>query len=79
MGGKRMIITLPEEDKAWLATYGRIHHISAAEAVRMAIQQLKNGSSMDSCQTLLDRTRGLWKNGDGLKYQEEIRSEWHSK
>ena len=27
-------------------------------------------------ETLLAQTRGLWKHGDGLRYQENIRNEW---
>jgi len=30
----------------------------------------------DAFQSLLDTTKGLWQQGDGLMYQEKLRSEW---
>ena len=41
MPGIRMIITLSEEDKRWLASYSHAHQISVAEAVRKGIRKLK--------------------------------------
>jgi hypothetical protein len=79
MGSKRMIITLPDEDKAWLTSYSKANNISAAEAIRQAIRNLKNGSEIDTYRALLESTRGTWMKEDGLKYQEKIRSEWDSR
>ncbi len=28
---------------------------------------------------LLQKTRGVWRGGDGLKFQEQIRSEWENR
>jgi hypothetical protein len=42
MAGNRTIITLPEEDKQWLESYSRAHHISMAEAIRRGIRKLKD-------------------------------------
>ena len=33
----------------------------------------------DTFDELLLKTRGLWKQGDGLNYQEKIRDEWNRK
>lgn len=45
MGSQRMIITLPDEDKAWLEGYSKAHNISAAEAIRRGIRALSQGGA----------------------------------
>jgi len=76
MRGKRIIITLPEEDKIWLESYSKASQVSVAEAIRQGIRQLKESMGTDTYNTLIQNTRGVWKKGDGLGYQEKIRSEW---
>lgn len=76
MASTRTLITLPAEDKRWLADYSRTHGISMAEAVRRAICNLKSCERQNLYGSLLKRTRGLWRKGDGLTYQRDIRSEW---
>jgi len=78
MASTRTIITLPEEDKHWLEAYSNVHKISVAEAIRQGIQTLKNSKTEQTYRQLVMKTVGLWKKGDGLEYQEKIRSEWHS-
>jgi len=78
MGSKRTIITLPEEDKLWLESYSKAYRISVAEAIRQGIKGLKESMAQSTYDTLVQNTRGVWKKGDGLKYQERIRSEWES-
>lgn len=43
-------------------------------AVRLLHDQME--STKPSTDELLENTRGLWKHGDGLAYQEKIRDEW---
>jgi 6-phosphogluconate dehydrogenase len=76
MGSKRIIITLPEEDKQWLEGYSRAYRISVAESIRQGIKRLKESETQGTYDTLVQNTRGVWKKGDGLKYQERIRAEW---
>ena len=76
MASTRTLITLPAEDKRWLADYSRTHGISMAEAVRRGIYNLKACERLNLYGSLLERTRGLWRKGDGLAYQSDIRSEW---
>jgi len=76
MRGKRTIITLPEEDKIWLESYSKAYQVSVAEAIRQGIRQLKESMGTDTYNTLIKNTRGVWKKGDGLGYQEKIRLEW---
>lgn len=76
MGAKRMIVTLPEEVKAWLQGYSRTHGISVAEAIRQGIDRLREEDGQELYRRLLEETRGLWRQGDGLDYQRKMRAEW---
>jgi hypothetical protein len=77
MAGNRTIITLPEEDKQWLESYSRAHHISMAEAIRRGIRKLKDVEREGTYRMHVRNSSGIWKSGDGLTYQEKIRSDWH--
>lgn len=79
MINKRTIITLPDEDKAWLEAYSKTRNISMAEAIRQGIRKLKESLQPDNYRTLLKQTKGKWKAGDGLDYQSNIRAEWDSR
>ena len=78
MGSIRTIITLSEEDKKWLESYSNVHQVSVAEAIHQGIRRLKDAELKETYRVLVQSTKGLWKKGDGLKYQRKIRSEWHS-
>ena len=79
MGGQRIIITISPEDKVWLESYSKAHNISKAEAVRQGIRRLRLLEEKDTYETLIETTRYVWREGDGLKYQERLRSEWDDK
>jgi hypothetical protein len=76
MGTRRIIISIPEEDKLWLEGYSKTEKISLAEAIRQGIGQLKKSKGQKTYQKLVEKTRGTWKKGDGLAYQEKLRAEW---
>lgn len=76
MRSKRMIITLSEEDKLWLESYSKAYRISVAEAIRHGIMKLRESMGKKTYQMIVRNTKGIWEKGDGLKYQEDIRSEW---
>jgi hypothetical protein len=76
MKSTRTIITISEDDKKWLESYGRANKVSVAEAVRRGIYILRESSKKKTYQHLVKETEGIWKKGDGLKYQENERSEW---
>jgi 6-phosphogluconate dehydrogenase len=78
MASKRTIITLSEEDKQWLESYSRAHQVSLAEAIRQGIRRLKDAEFEKTYQAIVQNTRGIWKEGDGFKYQRKSRSEWDS-
>jgi hypothetical protein len=73
MPAKRIIITIPHEDKLWLDGYAKANKISVAAAIRQGISLLKEGQRQKAYQELLESTCGIWKKGDGLSYQQEIR------
>jgi hypothetical protein len=79
MASVRTIITLSEEDKQWLESYSSLHHMSVAEAVRRGIRKLKEAEFSENYKTLVLNSKGLWKKGDGLTYQKQIRTEWDSR
>jgi hypothetical protein len=78
MPSKRTIITISDTEKRWLMNYTKAHGISMAEAVRRGIACLKASQSSGSYQKIVNETKGIWAKGDGLRYQEQLRSEWES-
>ena len=78
MGSKRTIITISEKEKQWLGTYTKTHGISMAEAIRKGIACLKTSGNLTTYRKVVSNTQGIWAKGDGLKYQEQLRSEWES-
>ena len=78
MASVRTIITISQEDKQWLESYSSLHNMSVAEAIRRGIRKLKAAEFLENYQTLVLNSKGLWKKGDGLNYQKQIRTEWNS-
>ena len=78
MRNKRIIVTIAPEDKTWLKSYSKARNISTAEAVRQGIRRLRQSTSHETYQTLIETTRCIWRKGDGLTYQQRLRSEWHA-
>jgi hypothetical protein len=76
MATRRIIISIPDEDKLWLEGYSKVHQISVAEAIRQGIGELKKSRRQHTYQQLVERTGGIWKKGDGLVYQVRVRAEW---
>lgn len=76
MKSARTIITISEQEKRWLTAYSGLHGVSLAEAVRRGIACLKAAEGHTAYQKLVHNTGGIWKRGDALRYQEDIRSEW---
>jgi len=76
MGNRRTIITIPEKDRAWLEVFSKTRGISLAEAIRRGIAELRQKEERNVYQRLVEETGGIWRKGEGLAYQEKIRSEW---
>jgi hypothetical protein len=76
MKSTRTIITISEQEKRWLAAYSGIHGVSLAAAVRKAIACLKVAEGNAAYRKLVQDSGGIWRRGDALQYQDEIRGEW---
>ncbi len=77
----RTIVTIDELDKNWLLKEAKREHVSMAELIRRAVKKYRTDSSHKdeplSLDDLLQQTRGIWSQGDGLEYQNRVRSEWN--
>jgi hypothetical protein len=55
----RTIISIPEDEKKWLMSYGKRHRISSAEAVRLAIREFRRkttGADANGGKVMEDRS-----------------------
>jgi len=71
----RTIISLEPEEKEWLERTAQAQGVSMARLIREAIRRLHQQEDV-SLDDLLNQTRGLWRQGDGLAYQRRLRKEW---
>ena len=75
----RTVISLHDEQKAWLDQQAALRCVSMASLIRQAVSEFRTREqrgSTPSFQELLKHTAGIWQAGDGLEYQERIRKEW---
>ncbi len=78
----RTVISLEDEEKAWLDEKARETGQPMTAIVRAAIARYRSQDrrrGVPALSDLLARTRGIWKRGDGLAYQRRIRSEWKTR
>ena len=75
----RTIISLSVEDKAWLDLQAKEERVPMTEIVRRAVREYRarsEGRTRMPLTELLERTRGCWRSGDGLDYQNNVRDGW---
>ena len=74
----RTVVSLEENDKRWLDERAAAEGVPMTEMIRRAVRLLRQQSRLrrPPVEDLLDRTAGVWKRGDGLRYQKKIRREW---
>ena len=74
----RTIISIPEDEKKWLESYGRRNRISSAEVVRRAIREFRRKEPDRSLKAVLEETAGAWTSvrGDSRSYIDRLRREW---
>ena len=74
----RTIISLDEDDKAWLDRRAEEEGTTMTELVRRAVSLLRSQirKTDPPLETLIEETKGIWTEGDGLSYQERLRGEW---
>ena len=78
MSRVRTVISLDDDDKAWLDAEAAREQVPMTELIRRAVRLLRSRQPVDgtSLEELLRRTAGTWREGDGLEYQRRVRSEW---
>lgn len=74
----RTVVSLDPEDKAWLDRKAQEEHLAMAEVVRRAIHLYRQHeeTAQEATLRLLQKTAGIWSQGDGLEYQQRLRDEW---
>jgi hypothetical protein len=76
----RTLISLDKEDKTWLDRRAKEEGLTMTQLVRNAVkryrEQCEASAEQPSLEQLLQRTAGVWQGGDGLAWQQEVRSEW---
>ena len=75
----RTVISLYDEQKAWLAQQAALRCVSMASLIRQAVSEFRireQRASAASFQDVLKQTAGIWQAGNGLGYQRRIRKEW---
>lgn len=76
----RTILSLPEDEKKWLESYGRRHRISGAEVIRRAIKEFRHTKPDKDLGTVLRKTAGAWTSvkGDSRDCVDRLRKDWES-
>ena len=75
----KTLVNLDESDKAWLDREAHKRRVPMTELVRQAVRSFRSREQARTQPTLgaaLDATRGLWREGDGLAWQQRMRDEW---
>lgn len=74
-----ILVNLDPEDKDWLNQQARRRRAPITELVRQAVRGFRlrvPGASTPALSEALARAAGLWRRGDGLAWQTQVRSEW---
>jgi len=75
----RTLISLPDDDKDWLDQAARERRVPMTELVREAVHEYRvrqESIRQPDLVAALERSSGLWCQGDGLAWQENLRDEW---
>ena len=75
----RTVISLRNGQKAWLDQQAALRRVSMSSLIRRAVSEFRIREQRRAevpLEEVLERTVGIWHDGDGLKYQERIRKEW---
>lgn len=75
----RTIIRLPASEKKWLDKIAKKKKVSMAQIIRESIVEYHRKhakEAISNIDTLLAKTKGIWKKGDALEYQSDLRDEW---
>jgi hypothetical protein len=76
---QRTLISLDPEDKAWLDREARQRRVSMTELVRQAVHAYRlreESRGNPKWQHAVRETAGIWRQDDGVSYQQRLRNEW---
>jgi hypothetical protein len=71
----RLLLNLGDIERAYLVRRSKETGLSMAALVRQAILRQQEAEQA-SLEDALAATRGIWRRGDGLRYQRSLRNEW---
>ncbi len=76
----RTVVSISEEDKAWIDRRAKEEGVTMTEVVRRAVRFYRGFHDSPDAEftSLLESTAGVWRAGDGLDYQRRTRDEWES-
>jgi hypothetical protein len=74
----RTVISLDEKDKRWLDRQAARRKVAMTALVREAVGLLRREESVRGRPSgdVIERTRGIWRRGDGLAWQNRLRDDW---
>lgn len=75
----KTLINLDPDDKNWLDQEARRRRVPMTELVRQAVRGFRvreESAAQPTLTEVLARTAGLWRQGDGLAWQTQLRREW---
>lgn len=75
----RTVISLDPRDKAWLDQRAKAERVTMTELVRRAVRRMREHEEAPALEELLEQSRGTWKHGDGVAYQQALREEWQER
>ena len=71
----RIVISLEVSDKVWLDKHAAAEGVPTTEIARRAIRAYRSNARANASLKKLAKLQGTWKHGDGLAYQQAVRSE----
>ena len=78
----RTIVNISPEDKRWLDQQAKHRRVSMTSLVSEAVHEYRlrqEGLDQPDLDTILEKTAGIWAQGDGLNWQQSLREEWNDR
>lgn len=75
----RTLVNIDDDDKRWLDLEARSRGVPMTRLVGEAVHEYRvrqEAADRPGMDRVLADTRGLWRQGDGLEWQQRLRGEW---
>lgn len=73
----RTLVDIPTTERTWLDKKAKEQGISMAEALRQTVKAAREAEQKHAeFIRLMDKVQGAWTKGDGLAWQQKMRTEW---